>query len=97
MKFTSFIIPAFYAACATALPTSNSPLKRDTDGAFTAIALRSGSPIHQLALNAAGSSFWLGGQPGTYCPTTVVNDCPPGNITVFSNAYDLVSPYLSPL
>ncbi|OKL63210.1 hypothetical protein UA08_01319 [Talaromyces atroroseus] len=82
MKLIPFITPALYAVCATALPA-----KRD-NGPFTAIALRSASPIHQLSITAAGESFWLGGNTASYCPTNV-DPCPPGNVTVFGNAYSL--------
>lgn len=52
---------------------------------FGVVAIRSGSPIHFLPVNAAGQRFWLGGQPVSYCPSTVeeVGGCPPGDATAF--------------
>jgi hypothetical protein len=52
---------------------------------FAVIAIRSGSPIHLLPVNAAGQRFWLGGQPSTYCPARVeeLGGCPPGETTAF--------------
>lgn len=52
---------------------------------FSAVAIRSGSPIHFLPINAAGQRFWLGGQPVTYCPKTAqdAGACPPGDTTAF--------------
>jgi len=34
-------------------------------------------------MNAAGESFYLGGATESYCPDSVVADCPPGNETAF--------------
>ncbi|PWY72284.1 hypothetical protein BO70DRAFT_342180 [Aspergillus heteromorphus CBS 117.55] len=50
---------------------------------FTVTASRSGSSIHQLALNANGGYFYLGGRTSTYCPPGVEAEggCPPGNAT----------------
>lgn len=63
---------------------------------FTVMALRSGSPIHFLTMNARDQRFWLGGKTSSYCPTGVVPKCPPGNETVFvANGNALVS-HMSP-
>lgn len=54
------------------------------------MALRSGSPIHFLSMQAAGENFYLGGEPATYCPS-VVSSCPLGNNeTVIAGGYALV-------
>ncbi|KAK5061323.1 hypothetical protein LTR84_007865 [Exophiala bonariae] len=52
---------------------------------FSAVAIRSGSPIHFLPINAADFRFWLGGQTKSYCPKLVqdLGDCPPGDLTAF--------------
>lgn len=52
---------------------------------FAVIAIRSGSPIHLLPVNAADQRFWLGGQPSTYCPARVeeLGACPLGETTAF--------------
>ncbi|KAL4929212.1 putative IgE binding protein [Aspergillus undulatus] len=67
---------------AAAFPASNSNSQPEQPAAFTVMAARSASPIHFLQLNAAGQSFWLGGEPSTYCP--LPSGCPPGNTTVFA-------------
>ncbi|KAL4782527.1 hypothetical protein BJX76DRAFT_332507 [Aspergillus varians] len=67
---------------AAAAPTPNSASTPEQPAAFTVLAARSASPIHYLPLNAAGQSFWLGGQPSTYCP--LPSNCPPGNTTVLA-------------
>ena len=89
MKFTSVITPAVLAACAMALP--NSQKRDDSTGPFGVLALRSGSPIHLQSVNAAGQRFWVGVPTGTYCPSEVVDPCPPGTETVWANPNALVS------
>jgi len=47
-------------------------------------AIKPGSEIHLLPLNARGLTFQLGGDPAAYCPTQIEEKgatCPPGNIT----------------
>lgn len=91
-------IAALFAALpllASAMPVMKKPHARDEgNGAFTVMALRSGSPIHFLPVQAGGQRFFLGGKPSTYCPTMVPN-CPPGNETVFIEGVALVSPTLT--
>jgi len=79
MKFVAlFAGLPLLAAAAPALPAS---------GAFTAWASDPGyHEIDHQPIQAAGRSFWVGGQPSTYCPTVVIS-CPPGNITVFGGGY----------
>ncbi|KAJ9403593.1 hypothetical protein DTO045G8_8680 [Paecilomyces variotii] len=72
------------------------PLKRQdttTTPPFTVVAVRSGSPIQYLTLEAREGKFWLGGNPGTYCPETITS-CPPGNETVIAgiNGLDVAVP-----
>ncbi|KAK2765013.1 hypothetical protein FQN54_008712 [Arachnomyces sp. PD_36] len=38
--------------------------------------------VHMQKIQAAGQKFWIGGEPATYCPTSVGDLCPPGNETV---------------
>lgn len=54
---------------------------------FTAFAFRPGTPIHLQWIQAAGNTFWLGGEPATYCPSAVQEEggCPAGNYTAFSS------------
>jgi hypothetical protein len=85
MKLTSIVPATLLAVGITALPVE----KRGSG--FTAIAARSGSPIHLLPINAGGSGLYVGGSPSTYCPSDIVDPCPPGNETVFANAFNLVS------
>lgn len=54
------------------------------------MALRSGSPIHFHSLNAIAGRFYLGGNTTSYCPPEI-EDCPPGNITVFKDSCALSS------
>ena len=61
--------------------TSTAPSNVPT-GPYTAVAIRSGSPFHLLAITAAGLNFTLGGAPATYCPSTI-EQCPSGNSTAF--------------
>ncbi|KAH8695233.1 IgE-binding protein [Talaromyces proteolyticus] len=82
MKFTSFIPASLLAASVAAAPVAKG------NSAFTVISARSGSPIHLQAINAAGSKFWVGGSPATFCPS-FVNPCPPGNETVWANAFNM--------
>lgn len=69
---------------AFALP-HNGNAKRANE-AFTVISARSASPVHLLPMNAAGTYFYLGGKPSTYCPEAVsqVAPCPSGNVTAFA-------------
>lgn len=85
MKLTS-ILPALLAVGITAAPVDVE--KRDSG--FTAIAAHSGSPIHLQPINAAGSALYVGGATSSYCPSGIVDPCPPGNETVFMNAANLV-------
>ncbi|QKX57177.1 uncharacterized protein TRUGW13939_04285 [Talaromyces rugulosus] len=88
MKLTSILPATLLAVGITALPVE----KRSSTG-FSAIAARSGSPIHLLPINAAGSGLYVGGSPSTYCPD-MVDPCPPGNETVFANAFNLLYQYV---
>lgn len=72
----SLALPLLAAAAPTAQATA------DANPPFSVMAVRSASPIHYSQLNAAGQKFWLGGKTSSYCPTEVVQDCPPGNQTV---------------
>jgi len=82
MKFVAlFAGLPLLAAAAPTLPDS---------GAFTAWASDPGHhEIDHQPIQAAGLRFWVGGEPGTYCPSSVVNPCPPGNITAFVGGYAL--------
>jgi hypothetical protein len=76
----SLLLPLLAAAAPTA--PENPP--------FGVMAGRSASPIHLLAMNAAGQKFWLGGETTSYCP--LPEGCPAGTSTVFSpGGYGLVS------
>ncbi|KAB8076929.1 hypothetical protein BDV29DRAFT_73087 [Aspergillus leporis] len=68
----SLLLPLLAAAAPTA--PENPP--------FGVMAGRSASPIHLLAMNAAGQKFWLGGETTSYCP--LPEGCPAGTSTVFS-------------
>jgi hypothetical protein len=89
MKITTFLTAGLVPLLATAMPAMKKHQARQSSGAFTVMALRSASPIHFQQMQAAGQSFWLGGQPATYCPT-FVTDCPPGNQTVIAGGAFLV-------
>jgi hypothetical protein len=52
-------------------------------GQFTLTVYQPGSPLDGEVVNAVGEAFYLGGSPATYCPTTV-QECPPGNQTIFA-------------
>lgn len=70
---------------ALALPTAsnnNNHHAKRAGNKFGVMAARSGSPIHFLQLNAAGTSFWLGGETSSYCPSSVGSACPKGDVTV---------------
>ncbi|KAL4948971.1 hypothetical protein BDW69DRAFT_84457 [Aspergillus filifer] len=67
---------------AAALPAATSNSQAEQPAAFTVMAARSASPIHFLQMNAAGQSFWLGGETSSYCP--LQSGCPPGNQTVLA-------------
>jgi hypothetical protein len=55
---------------------------------FTAMALRSASPIHFASVNAAGQKFWLTVTPtSSYCPLEDPAQCPAGTDTVFTSDY----------
>lgn len=80
---------------ATIVPSSSTDYGSSTtsSGVFTQptswlhiTAARSGSQIHLLPMNAAGSRMYLGGQTISYCPDEVESEggCPPGNDTVIS-------------
>jgi hypothetical protein len=51
-------------------------------GQFTLTVYRPGSSLHGQVVNAAGSAFYLGGSPVTYCPLTNQTLCPAGNQTI---------------
>jgi hypothetical protein len=57
----------------TSAPASPTP--------FSLIAARSGSPIHLQSINANGQAFWIGKDTSSYCPTSVVTNCPAGTVT----------------
>jgi hypothetical protein len=66
----------------TSTPSTWTPLTAPTNP-VTVVATRSNSPIHLLAMNAAGRRFYLGGHAQTYCPESVqeVEACPVGDTT----------------
>ncbi|KKY15556.1 putativebinding protein [Phaeomoniella chlamydospora] len=80
------VLPLLAAAIPTPSSTKSSNTAYTTATAsatpFTVMALRSASPIHFLQMNAANTSFWLGGATRSYCPIDA-SQCPPGNVTVF--------------
>lgn len=53
---------------------------------FTAIAVRTGSPLHLQPINAVRQRFFIGPQIRTFCPETVeqYDACPPGDVTAFT-------------
>ena len=54
---------------------------------LTLVALNPLAPFHDQAIQAAGLHFWIGGQPATYCPSSVPQTlCPPGNQTVLAGS-----------
>jgi len=63
---------------------------------FTVIAIRPGTPIHQLRVNANAQRFYLGNRTATYCPVRVqeLGGCPPGDTTAFGFCA-MVSPVTS--
>ena len=63
---------------------ANMPRQTYSEGPYTIMALRSGSPVHFSRLNAADRAFWLGRETASYCPDLQVEgfECPPGNQTV---------------
>ncbi|KAK8183439.1 IgE-binding protein [Phyllosticta capitalensis] len=51
---------------------------------FYGLSARSASPIHLQSINAAESAFWIGKPTSSYCPESVVENCPAGNETIFA-------------
>lgn len=78
---------------ALASPSSYSPKSKRQDeapGTFRVVANKPDTDIDSLFMEARGRSFWLGGDPSTYCPTTVGDACPPGKVTVIAGLNNLV-------
>ncbi|KAL1975045.1 hypothetical protein VTN31DRAFT_3437 [Thermomyces dupontii] len=85
MKFLTLVISILpVLAAAAPAPAADT----DSANAFRVMALRTGSGIHYLPMQARGSKFWLGGLPATYCPEMVEN-CPPGKETVILGSSSL--------
>lgn len=80
---------ALFLPLSLALPTTSNNInhhhhhhaERDINK-FRVMTSRSGSPIHFLPLNAADTSFWLGGKTSSFCPPEVGSSCPKGDVTV---------------
>jgi hypothetical protein len=70
------------------LLAASAPTQRDT-GSFTVISGDGYPPVAHKPVQATGERFWLGGEPGTYCPTVVNPYCPPGKVTAFAGPYAL--------
>ena len=83
--FTTLTVPTASATLSTSSTASDQPITQPTSW-LSVIAIRSGSPIHLLAMNAAGRRFYLGGSTMTYCPENLQAQgyCPAGNTTVIS-------------
>ncbi|PYH99915.1 hypothetical protein BO71DRAFT_393886 [Aspergillus ellipticus CBS 707.79] len=87
MKLT--LVSSLLPLLAAAAPSSKAT--RDT-AAFGVMSARSGSPIHLLPLNAAGSAFYLGGETESYCPFGNSSSlCPAGTETVFAGTGSALS------
>lgn len=78
----TFIASLALPLLAAAAPTTQATT--DANPPFSVMAVRSGSPIHYSQLNAAGQKFWLGGSTSSYCPSEIVQNCPPGNQTILA-------------
>ncbi|KAK7509997.1 uncharacterized protein IWZ02DRAFT_386665 [Phyllosticta citriasiana] len=70
---TAAVAATLLAAAPAALATS-----------FYGLSARSASPIHLQSINAAESAFWIGKDTASYCPESVVENCPAGNETIFA-------------
>ena len=80
-------------ASTLASPSAYSPkIKRQTEAPakFRVIANNPDTEIDGKFFEARGRSFWLGGEPSTYCPTQVGDACPPGKITALAGLNSLV-------
>ena len=71
----------------SSVPQSTTSQQNSDSGVFAVFAFNPGTPIHMQWMQAAGNSFWVGGEPATYCPSTVQEQggCPPGNYTALSS------------
>jgi len=79
------------AGSALAAPTARSDSAVDPalqNITYTVMAIRSGSPVQYLPLNAIAGRFYLGGNTTSFCPDSdsCGNTCPPGNVTVFDGS-----------
>ncbi|KAL3428177.1 IgE-binding protein [Phlyctema vagabunda] len=74
------VLVSALAGLAAAAPA---PAARQSSGSFSAIATRSGSPIHLSSIHANGGKFWIGKETASYCPVDP-SSCPPGQDTAFS-------------
>lgn len=77
---TAAVAATLLAAAPAALATS-----------FYGLSARSASPIHLQSINAAEFAFWVGKDTASYCPETVVQDCPAGNETIFAGGDNTLS------
>ena len=66
-------------------------------GQFTLTIYQPGSALDGQVVNAAGSAFFLGGQPATYCPLANQTLCPAGNQTIFAGMADMFVSIFYPL
>lgn len=77
------------------LPTESS-VRNVVSVPFQVSAFQPRSEIHFSPMNARGQRFYLGGQPGSYCPfapnTPRADGCPSGEATAFRDIGSLVSP-----
>ncbi|KIV90813.1 hypothetical protein PV10_05420 [Exophiala mesophila] len=79
-------VPAYSQPHRTTISPSDFSTVTIPDPTFTAIAVRGGSPIHLLPINAVRQRFFVGHQVRTFCPENVerYDACPPGGLTAFT-------------
>ncbi|KAF7914131.1 uncharacterized protein EAF01_000541 [Botrytis porri] len=78
--FSKTFIATLLASSAAASPIVSA---RAAGDAFGLISIRSGSDIQNQAITASGGRLWIGKETASYCPDTVVTDCPNGTSTTF--------------
>ncbi|TGO63832.1 hypothetical protein BOTNAR_0095g00300 [Botryotinia narcissicola] len=78
--FSKAFIATLLASSAAATPIVSA---RAASDAFGLISIRSGTNLQNQAITASGGRLWIGKDTSSYCPDTVVSNCPEGTSTTF--------------